>query len=140
MGNSRVGGLWIANVPTAVALTTVPGKLTAWVNEGTIPGCTDVDADEGTVVIKVPGWYVAHCSLSFDGDAGRTFYAEFRVNGLVGTHCRGSAEGIASGGRVNIAFIGAAFLHEGDVVTVYVYSDLAATMTLVDGQFGLFSL
>ena len=68
MANSRVGGLWITNVPTAVSTTTVPTKLTAWVNEGTPVGHTTVDADAGTVVIKTPGWYLAHCSLSFDGD------------------------------------------------------------------------
>lgn len=136
---SRIGGLWITNVPTAVALTTVPTLLTAWVNEGTVAGWTDVDADAGTVTIRTPGWHLAHCSLSFDLDAGRTAYAEFRVNGLVGSHFRASVEGIASGGRVNIHFMGGANLHKGDVVSVYVYSDLAATMTLVDGQFGVFS-
>lgn len=136
---SRIGGLWITNVPTAVALSDVPAVLTAWVNAGTMPGWTDVSATAGTVTVRKPGWYLAHCALSFDLDAGRTAYAEFRVNGVVGSHFRSSVEGIASGGRVNLSILGGAFLHEGDVVTIYVYSDLAATMTLVDGQFGIFS-
>lgn len=142
MGLSRFGGLWVTNIPTAVATTTVPSILTAWTLQGSGPkGATgQADADAGTITIRTPGWYLAHCSLSFDGDAGRTFYAEFRVNGVVGSHYRASAEGIASGGRVNLAFLGGANLHRGDVVSIYVYSDLAATMTIVDGQFGLISI
>lgn len=105
MGLSRFGGLWITNVPTAVATTTVPTKLTAWTLAGDGPG-VDADATAGTLEVKKSGFYMCHCSLSFNGDAGRTFYAEFRINGVVGSHFRASAEGIASGGRVNLAFFG----------------------------------
>lgn len=141
MALSRFGGLWTHDGVAAMTLDTTPVLLTLWDHAAELsPGVTCSLADDG-LHIKVPGFYVAYCSLSFAADAGEIVTAEFRVNGLVGAAFRGSAEGLASGGRVNVMFLGAAKLDKGDVVQVYVYSSAASTtFTLVEGQFGLFSI
>lgn len=136
---SRYVGMWIYGGATARTLTTTPVILDDWVLAASGPGA-DADPDFGTVTIKVPGIYVSYCMLSFIGTTGDTYYVEFRVNGVVGAAFRGSVDGITSG-TAQFSAMGGARLHEGDVVSVYVYSDNAggSTFTLVDGQFGLFN-
>lgn len=137
----QFGGLWTYGGTDSLTLDTTPILMTLWDNAASIsPGVTS-DLSQDGLVIKVPGIYFGYCSLSFTADAAEIVTAEFRVNGVVGATFRGSAEGIASGGRVNLMFMGAANLNVGDVVQVYVYSDTSTTtFTLVEGQFGLFAI
>lgn len=137
---ARFAGLWSVAGDGIANLTTTPVALTSWENAGDGPGC-NATREGGRIIVKVPGYYAAFCMLSFIGATGDTYYAEFRVNGEVGSWFRSSVDGVDNA-TSHLALMGAALLHEGDVIQIYVYSDNAggATFTHTDGQFGIFSL
>lgn len=142
MGLSRFGGLWLSGGSAIWNLTTTPVALNTWESVSDGAGGIDAQLNNGQIIIRVPGFYAAYCSLSFTIEAGSVLYAEFWVNGALGNQFRAHAEGIASGGPMNLFILGAANLKENDVVQVYVYSDQAGGTDFVhvDGQFGLISL
>ena len=141
MGLSRFAGLWSIGNSGLWSAKTTPEALNAWSNATSAVG-VDATVSGGKLICKVPGYYLAHCQLSANLQAGEIFHIELRVNGATGSGFRASAEGIASGGLVNMALVGVANLKIGDYVQVYVYSNNAAgaTFELVDGQFGILSI
>lgn len=142
VGLSRFGGLWLRGGSGLWNLTTTPVALNTWESANDGIGGIDAQVNNGQIICRVPGFYVAYCSLTFTVTAGHVIYAEFYQNGLRGAGFRAHAEGIASGGPVNLFIIGAANLDIGDVVQVYVYSDQAGGTNFVhvDGQFGMINL
>ena len=138
---SRFGGLWVQGGAGVWSLTNVPAALTSWTDASDGIGGIDADLVDGKIVVKVPGVYMLYASLSFTIPAGSILTAIFYVNGVAGGYSA-RAEGIASGGPVNLFMIGAGMGDVGDVVQVYIYSDQAGgtNFTLVDGQFGALSL
>lgn len=142
MVTKRFAGLWLTNGSGLWNLTTTPVALNTWDHANDGLGGLDATTNNGQIIIKRPGIYAAYCSLTFTVTAGHVVYAEFRVNGAVGAWFRAHAEGIASGGPVNMFLLGASALNENDVVQVYVYSDQAGGTNFVhvDGQFGLIAL
>lgn len=138
MGLTRFGGLWIDDGFTAISVDDTSAIFTSWEHGAAGPGTT-VDADAGTLRVDIAGFYIGYCNISALVAAADTVFFEFRVNDVAWGAFKGSAEGIASGGVVNIAFMGGARLNEGDVVSVYVYSNNAGgtAVTPVDAQFGL---
>lgn len=138
----RWAGLWTIGASGLVNLTTTPVLLNSWENAVDGPGC-DANVSGGQITIKVPGFYVAYASITFTATAGDTIYFEFYLNGVQNiVRFRNHAEGIASGGAVNVAILGGANMKIGDVVQIYMYSDNAGGTNFVhvDGQFGLITL
>lgn len=140
MGLSRFGGLWTYGGVATQALDTTPTILSLWAHAADGPG-VNADVAASSLTIKVPGYYAAYVSLTFSADAGQVVFAELRLNGSVGAGFRAAHEGIASGGVVNLFFMGAANMNANDQVSVYVYDDSdGTTLTLIDGQFGVISI
>lgn len=141
---NRIGGLWLAGGSGLWNLTTTPVALNTWDHANDGRGGIDADVVNGKIVCKVPGLYLAFVSLTFTVTAGHIIYAELRENDNApgGSQFRAHAEGIASGGPVNITLFGSANLNENDIVQVYVYSNQAGGTNFVhvDGQFGLLGI
>lgn len=135
----RIGGLWNYAATQLDTVNTTPTIFRSWEHANTPQAGIEVDATAGTLRILQPGLYLAYAMLSFIGTTGDTYFAEFRVNGAVGAGFRCCVDGI-TGGVSHMSVMGGSQLHEGDVVSLYVYSDNAAgsNFTLVDAQFGVF--
>lgn len=142
MALTRFAGLWLRGGSGLWNLTTTPVALNTWEHANDGHGGIDAQVPYGQIIIKKPGYYIGYCSLTFTVTAGHIVYAEFYVNGAAGAGFRAHAEGIASGGPVNLFLMGGSDLNENDVVQVYVYSDQAGGTNFVhvDGQFGVMSL
>lgn len=103
----------------------------------------DADLGQDAIVIKTPGTYFVHASLSFRGTAGVTYYAELRVNDARVQGGLLAAQHVPTTGEpFNMTVVGAGLLNEGDIVSVYVGSDEAggANFQMLYGQFGLFKV
>lgn len=137
----QYGGLWIDGGSASLALSTSPQLMTLWSQAASLSPGIDCDLAFDGLRVKVPGVYWGFCSMSFTADATEVVTAQFYVNGVAVTPVfRGSVEGIASGGRVNMAFFGAGKFSENDLIQIYIWSSAAATtFTLVEGQFGMFA-
>lgn len=142
MALSRFAGLWLRGGSGLWNLTTTPAALNTWNHANNGHGGIEATVNNGQIIIKKPGYYIGYCSISFTVTAGSIIYAEFYVNGVPGAGFRAQAEGIASGGPVNLFLMGGSDLNENDVVQVYVSSDQAGGTNFihVDGQFGVISV
>lgn len=140
MGLSRWAALWTTSGSQAAkTLTTAPTLLDRWISAHDGPG-VDAQAASDGIRIKVPGTYLAIANISFIGATGDTYTMQLRVNGA-GTDIRSTVDGLSNATSF-MSIMAAAPLSEGDVVSVYVFSDNGAgsTFTLTNGQFGVVSI
>ena len=139
MGLSRFGAQWLDGGVAPIQLTTTPHAYDIFNHRQNGPG-VDALAD-GRLLVKVPGYYLAMFNLSFNGQAGVIYFAQMREDGVAYSYIA-SAEGIASGGRVNLTLIAGGHPDKDTYVQVYVYcnSAVAKTFTPTHAQFSVISL
>jgi len=137
---TKFAGLWNYATSALWTVNTTPTKFNGWEHSQNGPG-VEADHNFGHIRIEQPGTYIAYAFLSFIGTTGDTYFVEFRENGNVGAGFRACVDGI-TGGVSHVSLMGAANVDPGDVIEMYIYSDNAggSNFTLVDGQFGLFSM
>ena len=138
MGLSRLGACWLDGGVAPITLTTTPYAFNIYNNHQSGPG---VVAEAGKLYIKQPGYYLATFNLSFNGVAGVIYFAQMREDGEPSSYVA-SAEGIASGGRVNLALLAGGHPHKDAVIQVYVYCNnaVAKSFTPTHAQFAVISL
>ena len=139
MFTNRFGAIWLDGGVAPISLTTTPYAFDIYNHYQDGPG---VDAGlDGKFHIKVPGFYMVTFNISFNGVAGVIYFAQIREDGATSSYTA-SAEGIASGGRVNLTLVAGGKPNKDAVVQAYVYSNnaVAQAFTPTHAQFSIISL
>ena len=139
MFTNRFGAQWLEGGVAPIQLTTTPHAYDIFNHRQNGPG---VDAlTDGRLLIKVPGFYLCTFNVSFNGVAGVIYYAQIREDGASSSYLA-SVEGIASGGRVNLALVAGGRPNKDSYIQVYVYCNqaVAQAFTPTEAQFSVISL
>jgi hypothetical protein len=128
------GGLNTDDATATQATPSTPALLDLWENEDGGNG-VDVSAAAGTITIQQPGEYHVSFQASIE-TSNNNVVAQFHlrkntVEEPEGLHRKiGTANDVGSGG-----FVGLIDCDAGDVLTVYVETDISTNLKLIDGQF-----
>ena len=138
MFTNRFGGAWLEGGVAPITLTTTPYAFDLYNHYQSGPG---VLAEAGKLLVQVPGYYLATFNLSFNGAAGVIYFAQMREDGVASAFIS-SAEGIASGGRVNLSLIAGGHPDKDAIIQVYVYCNqaVAQIFTPTHAQFSVVNL
>ncbi len=135
---NRFGTCWLNGNAAPLTIGTTPEGFILYNHYQDGPG---VDASpDGKLTIKVPGYYWAAANISFNGQAGVVYYFQIREDGDTNEFVA-SAEGIASGGRVNVTVLAGGHPNKDAVLQLYFWSNTAnAIITPISVQFFAVSL
>jgi hypothetical protein len=123
----------VDGVTAQTGITSTPVLLTTWDTNGDSNGLT-ADHTTDSITIDVDGVYDVDCDVSFSGSSNAIIQMHLRVNGV--EEEEGMHRKLSAGGDVGSAgFNGGLTLSAGDVLTVYVESNITASITPVDAQF-----
>lgn len=138
------GELFITSGVTAQAITTTTARLdpgTAWTAGNSLN--TTLTAVDGTFTAVTTGTYSLNYGVSFTTDAvaaGTLYTCQFALDGVVFSRSISVQKVTAAAERLNINGTGFSTITAGQVVSIYIKSSIASTITPVEANFSIRAL